>query len=79
MNYKIHKFHSLSQEKFIQTLEVIVRRKSSMKMVVNEEWRSEKEMKDDLKWTAFLVLKRVDWDSSQQLYHDVPLDHVCKI
>jgi len=60
MNYKIHKFHSLSQEKFIQTLEVIVRRKSSMKMVVNEEWRSEKEMKDDLKWTAFLVLKRVD-------------------
>ena len=43
------------QEKFINTLEVIVKKKSSKKMTVDSEWVSEKEMRDELNWSACLV------------------------
>ena len=41
------------QEKFIATLEIVIRKKSSYKVTVDEQWVSEKEMKDDLGWTTF--------------------------
>ncbi len=40
------------QDKFVSELEVIIRKKSSKKMTIEEQWVSEKEMKDDLKWSA---------------------------
>ena len=35
-------------------MEVLVRKKASIKVTVNEEWLSEKEMKDDYNWTPLL-------------------------
>ena len=43
------------QEKFISTLEVIVRKKSSHIITVDSMWVSEKEMRDELKWSSYLV------------------------
>ena len=42
------------QDAFIAKLEVIVRKKSSYTVWLDEEWLSEKEMKDDLKWSQIL-------------------------
>lgn len=36
------------------TLEVIIKRKTSYTILVEEEWVSEKEMKDELKWSPSL-------------------------
>lgn len=43
----------------MSTLEVIVKKQSSKKVIVDSEWVSEKEMKDDLKWTTCLVSKHL--------------------
>ena len=40
------------QEQFIAQLEVIVRKKM-LKVTVDEQWLSEKEMKEDLKWSPY--------------------------
>ena len=45
------------QEKFVATLEVIVKRKTTYTVTVDEQWLSEKEMKDELKWSQRLDLK----------------------
>ena len=39
------------QEKFVGELEVIVKRSSSKSITVESQWMSEKEMKDELKWS----------------------------
>lgn len=44
----------ITQEKFISTLETIVRKKSAKRNKVAERWLSEKEMKDELKWSTLL-------------------------
>ena len=43
------------QDKFISTLEVIVRKTSSQCVTVDSMWVSEKEMREELKWSAYLV------------------------
>ena len=45
---------SAPQEKFTAELEIIVINKKTIKVTVTEEWCSEKEMKDDHGWTAYL-------------------------
>ena len=47
------------QEKFINTLEVIVKKKSSQKITVDSQWLSEKEMRDELNWSACLVYMKL--------------------
>ena len=42
-----------AQEQFIASLEVVVKRRSSQKIIVDEEWLSEKEMRDDYGWSAY--------------------------
>jgi hypothetical protein len=34
-------------------LEIVIRKKNTHKVTVDEQWVSEKEMKDDLGWTTF--------------------------
>lgn len=41
------------QEQFIAQLEVIVWKKKMLKVTVDEQWLSEKEMKEDLKWSPY--------------------------
>ena len=41
-----------AQEKFISSLEIVVKRRSSQKVIVDEEWLTEKEMKEDYGWSA---------------------------
>ena len=43
------------QEAFITQLEIVVKKKNMQTIWVDEQWCSEKEMKDDLKWTPSLV------------------------
>lgn len=40
------------QEEFKSRLEIVITKKSSMKVTVDEEWLSEKEMRDDYHWSA---------------------------
>ena len=42
------------QEEFLVRMEVVIRKKSSNKVTIDEVWVSEKEMKDDLKWSAHI-------------------------
>lgn len=46
------------QEQFINTLEIIVKKQLSQSITIESRWVSEKEMRDDLKWTPCLVSKR---------------------
>ena len=39
------------QDQFTSRLEVIISKKKTWKVTVDEEWVSEKEMKDELKWS----------------------------
>ncbi|CAK9117801.1 unnamed protein product [Durusdinium trenchii] len=41
-----------TDEGFIATLEIVVKKKSSMTLIIDEQWLSEKEMKDDFGWSA---------------------------
>lgn len=47
--------HGSGKDQFISELETLVKKKSSKKTLVDEQWLSEKEMKDDLGWSAHLV------------------------
>lgn len=49
----------LPQEKFINTVEVIIRKKSAITVWVDEEWLTEKEMKER-GWTATLVCNNME-------------------
>ena len=40
------------QDKFMARLEVVVTKKASNKVTIDGGWYSEKEMREDLKWTA---------------------------
>ena len=39
------------QDKFVAQLEIIIRKKKMLTVWIDEQWVSEKEMKDDLKWS----------------------------
>lgn len=41
------------QDQFVAKLEIIVRKKKMLTVWIDEQWVSEKEMKDDLKWSPF--------------------------
>ena len=43
------------QDAFISQLEIVVKKKNAMTVLVDEQWCSEKEMKDDLGWSTSLV------------------------
>lgn len=43
-----------AQDAFLAQMEVLIKKKASMKVTVNEEWLSEKEMRDDYNWSALL-------------------------
>ena len=43
-----------AQAQFIASLEIVVKRRSSQKVTIDEEWLSEKEMKDDYGWSTCL-------------------------
>ena len=40
------------QDKFVAELEIVVKKKSSIKITRDMQWMSEKEMKDDLGWSS---------------------------
>ena len=42
----------LGEAKFIAQLEIVIKKKSSFKVTIDEAWLSEKEMKDDYGWSA---------------------------
>ena len=42
------------QDEFLARMEVVIKKKSSNKVTIDEVWVSEKEMKDDLKWSAHI-------------------------
>lgn len=42
--------HPSTQESFIAQLEIIVRKKATIKVSIEEMWVSEQEMRDDLRW-----------------------------
>ena len=46
-----------NQDVFIGQLEVSVNKRSAIKVTVDEEWATEREMKEDLGWSAFLDIK----------------------
>ena len=39
------------KDEFINQLEIVVTKKKAMTIKVDEQWASEKEMRDDLKWS----------------------------
>ena len=55
-SYFSHETHSvvLLKEKFISELEIVIKKRSTQKVTIDEEWLSEKEMKDDYGWTSYL-------------------------
>lgn len=50
-------YFSFPQEDFVVQLEVTIKKRMSIKVTVDEQWASEKEMREDLGWSAFLVLQ----------------------
>lgn len=42
------------QDEFLARMEVVIKKKSSNKVTIDEVWVSEKEMRDDLKWSAHI-------------------------
>ena len=40
------------EDQFLVRLDIVIRKKSSKKFTIEEEWLSEKEMKDDYGWSA---------------------------
>ena len=53
--YSSYHTTSPTQEKFISTLEIVIRKQSTQSVTIDCEWISEKEMKDDKGWSQFLV------------------------
>lgn len=47
---------SFGQDRFVNELKTVVARKQKMKLLINEGWYSEGEMRDDLGWSANLGL-----------------------
>lgn len=53
------------QEKFVCQLEVIIKRSATKSITVESEWLSEKEMREELKWTPcfganiFLLFQKI--------------------
>ena len=47
-----HTHTHFCQDKFMARLEVVVTKKASNKVTIDGGWYSEKEMREDLKWTA---------------------------
>lgn len=45
---------------------IIVKKKKVIQLIVNEGWYSSREMKDDLKWSQMLVLRRLRCHSAQE-------------
>ena len=43
------------EDKFVAELEIIIRKTSKQKIQVEEEWLSEKEMRDEYKWSTCLT------------------------
>ena len=51
----LHGMHvKTRQEAFLMQLEIVVTKKNTQKVVIDEQWVTEQEMKQDLKWTATL-------------------------
>lgn len=50
---RLHATTSL-REKFILQLEIVVKQKNTVTVVVEEQWISEKELRDELKWSQLL-------------------------
>ena len=48
--------YSLSpgEEEFEARMEIVIKKRNSVKITVDEVWVSEKEMRDELKWTAYI-------------------------
>ena len=42
----------LMQDAFLSKLEIVITKKSTMKVTVDEEWLSEKEMREDYHWST---------------------------
>ena len=51
----IYKHWLLDQDAFVARVEVIIHKKKTLKLRVEEQWLCEKDMKTDLKWSPFLV------------------------
>lgn len=47
----LHHALCLFQDKFVSELEIVVKKRSSVSVTIDEQWASEKEMRDDLGWT----------------------------
>ena len=52
MWFALHSQHR--EEKFISQLEIIVKKKNTVEVKIEEQWMSEKEMKDELHWSSSL-------------------------
>ena len=55
------------QDAFLNQLEIVVKKKKSIKLIIDEGWYSEKEMSDDLKWNAFLP--EFCWAIASMIYY----------
>ena len=56
------------QAEFEVQLDIVIRKKSSKKLTVVEEWVSEKEMRDELKWSPSFRYKKV-YRKSLRFFH----------
>ncbi len=57
------------QDKFLAELEIVVKKRSTQRMVIEEEWLSEKEMKDDYGWSTYLPsIYNLDWMPRRNIY-----------
>ena len=52
MWFALHSQHR--EEAFISQLEIIVKKKNTVEVKIEEQWMSEKEMKDELHWSSSL-------------------------
>ena len=50
--YKLCSYPIPGQAKFISSLEVVVKRRASQKVTIDEKWLTEKEMRDDYGWST---------------------------
>ena len=58
----------ISQDEFIRQLEVVVKQKNTVTVVVEEQWMSEKELREELKWSPFLSMFKIYiWVSNEHI------------
>ena len=56
------------QDLFIQRLEVVVKQKNTITVTVEEQWMSEKELREELKWSPFLSMFEIyTWVSNEHM------------